>query len=199
MIVIHSNFYLRCIVSEITMLYWKPNMTSSWFCHQGAFQANFHDELCKSDHDFPIQFQSNFLSAMHGLRDNEVLLLTGYDVIVSFPPGGALGDFFMTNHVRANMTSRKRSIVTFCLGCMVSEITMFYDKPNMTTSWFLRQGALHAICLNGFWKIDHDLLIAFHCNFFSGMHGFRDNEVLLQTGYEVIVISPLGDVSGDFS
>jgi len=24
------------------------------------------------------------------------------------------------------------------------------------------------------------------------MHGFRDNEVLLQAGYDVIVISPLG-------
>jgi len=31
------------------------------------------------------------------------------------------------------------------------------------------------------------------------MHGFRDNEVLLQAGYEVIVISPPGGVSGNFS
>jgi len=30
------------------------------------------------------------------------------------------------------------------------------------------------------------------------MHGFRDNEVLLPTGYDVIVISPLGGASGDF-
>jgi len=30
------------------------------------------------------------------------------------------------------------------------------------------------------------------------MHGFRDNEVLLQGGYDVIVISPLGGASGDF-
>jgi len=30
---------------------------------------------------------------MHGLRDNEVLLLTGYDVIVSPPPGGAARTF----------------------------------------------------------------------------------------------------------
>jgi len=27
--VIHSNFYLRCIVSEITRFYIKPDMTSS--------------------------------------------------------------------------------------------------------------------------------------------------------------------------
>jgi len=38
---------------------------------------------------------------------------------------------------------------------------------------------------------DHDFLIVFHFNFFSGMHGFQDNEVLFQTGYGVIVISPL--------
>jgi len=32
----------------------------------------------------------------------------------------------------------------------------------------------------------------FHSNFLSVMHGFRDNEVLLPTGNDVIVISPLG-------
>jgi len=35
----------------------------------------------------------NFLSAMHGFRDNDVLLPTGHDVIVSPPPGGASGKF----------------------------------------------------------------------------------------------------------
>jgi len=30
------------------------------------------------------------------------------------------------------------------------------------------------------------------------MHGFRENEILLQAGYDVIMISPLGDASGDF-
>jgi len=30
------------------------------------------------------------------------------------------------------------------------------------------------------------------------MHGFRDNEVLLPTGNDVIVISPLGGVSQGF-
>jgi len=35
--------------------------------------------------------------------------------------------------------------------------------------------------------------------FLSVMHGFQDNEVLLQTGYDVIVISPLGGASGYFS
>jgi len=81
---------------------------------------------------------------------------------------------------------------------MVSEIIMFYCQPDMTSSWFLRQGALHAIFLDGLWKSDHDFLIAFHSNVLSAMRGFRDNEVLLQAGYDVIVISPLGGVSGNF-
>jgi len=37
-----------------------------------------------------------------------------------------------------------------------------------------------------------------HGNFLSGMHGFWDNEVLLQAGYDVNVISPPGDALGDF-
>jgi len=68
----------------------------------------------------------------------------------------------------------------------------------MTSSWLRRQGALNAIFHDGFWKSNHDLLIVFHINFFSGMHGFRDNEVLLQGGYDVITISPLEGASGDF-
>jgi len=65
---------------------------------------------------------------------------------------------------------------------MVSEKTMFYCQPDMTSSSVLRQGALQAIFHDGFWKSDHDLPIAFHSKFLSGMHGFRDNEVLLQAG-----------------
>jgi len=39
--------------------------------------------------------------------------------------------------------------------------------------------------------------MVFHINVLSGMHGFRDNKVLLQSGYDVIVIFPLGGASGD--
>jgi len=63
----------------------------------------------------------------------------------------------------------------------------------MTLSSVLRQGALHSHVQDGFWKSDHDFLIASRSNFLSGMHGFRDNEVLLQAGYDVIVISPPGN------
>jgi len=49
------------------------------------------------------------------------------------------------------MTSYLCSILTFYLGCMFSEIMRFYCKPDMTSSWFFRQGALHAISHDGFW------------------------------------------------
>jgi len=68
----------------------------------------------------------------------------------------------------------------------------------MTSSWVIREGALHATLHDGFWKSEHDFLMAFHCNFLSGMHGFWENEVLLQAGYDVIVISPQGSAARDF-
>jgi len=47
-----------------------------------------------TDSDFMIVISSNFLAAMHGFRDNEVLLSTRYDVIVNYPPGCASSDFW---------------------------------------------------------------------------------------------------------
>jgi len=82
---------------------------------------------------------------------------------------------------------------------MVSEIPMFYCQSNITSSSVLRQAALQAIFQDGYWKSEHDFLIVIHGNFLSGMHDFRDNETLLQAGYDVIVISPLGGASGNFS
>jgi len=82
---------------------------------------------------------------------------------------------------------------------MVSEITRFYWEPDITSSPFLRQRALHAISHNGFWKSDQDFLLAFHPNFLSAMHGFRDNEVLLPTGYDVIVSPPATGAARTFS
>jgi len=61
--------------------------------------------------------------------------------------------------------------------------------PDMTSSWFLRQWSIYANLHDGLWNSDHDFLIAFHSNFLSAMHDFRDNDVLLQTGYYVIMIS----------
>jgi len=83
---------------------------------------------------------------MHCFRDNEVLLPTGYDVIVSPPHGSAARTFS---------------------GRILKEY--------------------------------HDFLIAFRGKCLPGMHGFRDNGVLLQAGYDVIVIYPLGVASRYFT
>jgi len=128
---------------------------------------------------------------MHGFRDNEVLLQGGYDVIVISPLRGASSKFSWRDSERANVTSWLRSIPTFYLGCIISEIMSYYCKPAMTLSWFVPWGGLLANFNDGFWKSDLDFLMTFHCNFLSGMHGFRDKQVLLLTGYDVIVISRL--------
>jgi len=83
----------------------------------------------------------------------------------------------------------------FLSAMYVSELTRFYCQPDMSSSSVLRQGALHAPFHGGFWKSDHDFLIEFHSNFLSVTNGFRDNEDLLQAGYDVIVISPPGGAS----
>jgi len=54
----------------------------------GRAAQTFYDRLSKSDHDFMIAFHSNFLSAIHGFQDNEVLLQSRYDGIISPPLGG---------------------------------------------------------------------------------------------------------------
>jgi len=59
-------------------------------------------------------------------------------------------------------------------------------------------GKLHTLFHNGFWKSDHDFQFMIHSNFLATMHGFRDNEVLLPTGNDVIVITRLGGVSHRF-
>jgi len=78
------------------------------------------------------------------------------------------------------------------------EITRFYWQPDMTSSSIVRQGERHAIVHDTFWKSDLNFLIAFDSNVLSAMHGFPYNVVLLLTGYEVIVISPLEGDSDDF-
>jgi len=72
------------------------------------------------------------------------------------------------------------------------QVTSFYYKYDITSSWFRRQGANQAIFHDGFCKSDYDFLIVFHSNCLSEMHGFQDNEVLLKAGYDIIVISPQG-------
>jgi len=47
-----------------------------------------------------------------------------------------------------------------------------FCKPDITSSLFGRQRALHAIFHDGFRKSDHNFLLVFHNNILSGMHGF---------------------------
>jgi len=128
------------MVSEITRFYCQPDFTSSSVLRQGALHPLFHDGFWNSVHDFLIALYSNFLSGMHGFRENGVLLQAGYNVIVISPPGEAL----------------------------------------------------HPLFHDGFSKSDYDFLIAFHSNLLSRLHGFWDNEILLQAWYDVIVISAQG-------
>jgi len=55
---------------------------------------------------------------MHGFRDNEVLLQTGYDVIVTSPLRVVSGDFFGMGSERATMTSNYWLMVSFVLTQM---------------------------------------------------------------------------------
>jgi len=50
-----------------------------------------------SDQNFVILIHSNILSAMHDFRDNDVLLPTGHDVIVSPFARGRFTRFFMSD------------------------------------------------------------------------------------------------------
>jgi len=142
----HCNFLSAKRGFQDNEVFCKPDMTSSWFGRKGALRAILHDAFWKSDHDFLIVIDSNFVSGLHGFWDNKV----------------------------------------FC-------------KPDMTSSLFLRQGALSANFHDGFWKSDNNFLIVLHSKFLFEMRGLRDNEVLLQARYDVIVISPLGGTSGELS
>jgi len=55
----------------------------------------------------------------------------------------------------------------------------------MTLSSVLRQGKLHTLFHDEFWKSDHDFQLMIHSNFLATMHGFRDNEVENMAGLAI--------------
>ena len=55
-------------------------------------------------------------------------------------------------------------------------------------------GAPYIVNNDGFWKGIPDFLLVINSNFASVTHRFRDNAIFLQTGNDVMVKSPLGDV-----
>ena len=80
----------------------------------------------------------------------------------------------------------------------VSEILRFSCKPKMTSSVCLRQGALCTVLNDRIWKGDYGFLLVFNSNFISIMRRFRDNDVFLKTGKNVMVISSLGGTLQSF-
>ena len=59
----------------------------------GALCSVFNVGICKGNDGFLLVFYSNFTSIMHRLRDNDVFLQTGNDVMV-IPPLGVPNKIF---------------------------------------------------------------------------------------------------------
>jgi len=136
--------------------------------------------------------------SMHGFRDIEVLMQPAYDVIVISPLAGA-SDFF-----HDGLWKSERDFLIVFLDKFLSEMHGFRDDEVLLKAGYDVSviSPLVGVSGNFSWRIlkdDHDFLVAFYTNFLSRMHGFRDNEVLLPTRYDVIVISPQGGASGNFS
>ena len=74
----------------------------------------------------------------------------------------------------------------------------FSWKPKMTSSIYLRQGALCSVFNREIWGGIGGFLLVFNSNFTSIMHCFRDNDVFLQTVNDVMVIPPLGGTVRSF-
>ena len=74
----------------------------------------------------------------------------------------------------------------------------FSCKPKMTSSIYLRHGALCTVLNNGIWKGNNGFPLVFYSNSTSILSRFLDNDVFLPTGNNVIVISPLGGAVRSF-
>jgi len=109
-------------------------------------------------------FNSNFLSAMHSFRNNEVYCQRIWRHCQSFL-------LAFHSNFSSGMHGFRDNEVLLQAGYDISARGASRDFHD------------------GFWKSDHNLPIAFHRNFLSAMHGFRDNEDWFPTGYDVIVIS----------
>jgi len=183
------SFQFPCMVSEITRSYCQPDMTSSSVLRQGALHALFHDGFWKSDHVFLILIHCTFIC--------DAWFPRYWGSMISLPK--ALHAIFHDGFWKSDHDFPIVIHVTFYHRCMVFEITRFYCKPDMTPSSVLRRGAQHTLFHDGFWKSGLDFLIVIHSNFLSAVHGSRDNEVLLQAGYDIIVSPSPGGAARTFS
>jgi len=73
-----------------------------------------------------------------------------------------------------------------------SKIKWFYFKPDVISSWFLRQGRCTQFFDCRFWKGDPYFISVLHCNYTSIVHRFWFNELFMFAGNDVIAISSLG-------
>jgi len=146
-------------------------MTSSWFLRQGALHDILHNGFWKSDHDFLIMFHGNFLSAMHGFRDNEVLLPNGYDVIFSPPPGGAARTF-----QHGFWKSDHDFLIAFHSNFFFAwfpRLSGFISSRMWRHRDFSARGCCTQFFDYRFWKGDPDFILVLHCNYRSIVHRFR--------------------------
>jgi len=168
----HSNFLSVCMVSEIKRFYCKPDMTSSWFICQGLLHAILLDGFWKSKHDFLIAFHSNFLSAMLGYRDNEVLLPT--DVIISLPPGSLHVQFqygfWKSDH--DFLIPFHSNFLSVMYGFRDNKVLL---HPGYDVIVISPPGALHAISWSPILEGRPIFLLVLHCNHTSIVHHFRFN------------------------
>jgi len=86
----------------------------------------------------------------------------------------------------------------FLFGMQVFEIPGFIASRIWRHRPSSANRTLHANYHDGFWKSDHYFLIAFHCNFLCGMHGFQDEVVIFEAACDVIMISLPGGVARNF-
>jgi len=153
MIVIQSNFYLRCMFSEKTRFYCQ--LTSSSVVRHAGSVACTHFFMTDSERATMTSWWSscNVLATMHGFRDNKVVLPTGHDVIVISQPGGALHAIFHEVFWKSDHDFMTVVHSTFYLRWMVYEILRFFPTGyDVIVS--LPPGVLYAIFHDRFWKSD---------------------------------------------
>ena len=90
------------------------------------------------------------------------------------------------------------SVETSRLSYTICEIMRFFCKSKMTSSKHLRLGAPCSVLNDEIWKGSYEFQLVFYSNFTSILHRFRDNDVFLQTGDDVMVIPPLGGAVRSF-
>ena len=171
----------------------KPKMTSSIYlrCGGGALCAVLKDGNWKVCYGFLLVFNRNCFSIMHHLRDNNVILLTGYHVMVLCPLGGIVRSFLW----------RILKGWLWFPSCVPWKCFVYYTLfPRWwgfpaNRKWrheYISARELCAVLKDVIWKGTYGYLLVSNCNFHSIVHHFRDNEVFLQTENDAINMSALG-------